>query len=74
MKRLWLDAWKLELHYNDSFESYGINQLNGQPALTHVLHAGGERLSERISKPHGQINVVSEIPTMFAFHLGNGDM
>jgi hypothetical protein len=71
MKSLWLDAWKVELHENDPCESYWINQLDGQPALTHVLHPSSEGLPKRIRKPHRQINIVSEIPAMFAFHLGD---
>jgi hypothetical protein len=74
MKRLWLDAWKFELHNDDPLESDWIHQLDGHPALTHVLHGGGERLPERVLKAHRQINIVSEIPAMFAFHLGSGDI
>lgn len=74
MKSLSLDAWKLELHDNNSFESQWIDELDRQPALTHVLHPSDEGLPKRILKTHRQINVVSEIPATFAFHLGNGDV
>ncbi|HEY4765275.1 MAG TPA: hypothetical protein VIH75_16480 [Candidatus Sulfotelmatobacter sp.] len=73
-KRLWLDAWKIEFHDNDSGEFYWINQLDGQPAFTHVLHPGGKGLPQEIRKPHRQINFVSKITTMFAFHFGNRDV
>jgi hypothetical protein len=72
MKSLWVEAGKLELHGYDAFESQRISELDGHPAFTHVLHPGREGLPKSIVKPHRHIHVVSEIPTMFAFHLGNG--
>ena len=74
MKSLWLNAWNVEFHWDDSFEMDWINQLYSQSALAHVLHSSGGRLPKVIPKPHGQIYAVSEIPAMFTFHLGKDDI
>jgi hypothetical protein len=71
VKKLWCDAWQVKFHGYDSFELRHIRQSDSQPSFAHVFHLGSETLSEVIAKPHRQVNVVSEIPAMFALHLRN---